>query len=529
MKSLGCPCEEDADAYCYVGEHNTSSDNMWPDFNDCFDCATAKEYAEQMNISVEEAMKIADGTPNPQVEFVAVIPESKEDDEEPPKVEKVTCTCGKQLKKITAKHLQTKYHIKHSPRPAEQEPNEHDNSTPASTQVESDGDVEQVEQKEDEVKEDDDEFVELCIKCNTSFESYDMDSFCIGGSGFYCPSCSPTGPCEFWDDEDDPCPCCCLPKDAPLERQVVVTTYSVCEVYKVPKGKDIKKAHEHWIKSGESILCVYWTEEDKKNDRVEEFKVVQHWDHHDHPDVPVEIEVDDAINWDVYTSCDEQELEDPTEQDNSTHAFTQVESDEVKEEQVEQKRDESDNTSSENLKLGIPLEYVREENDISPYIEVGDSPLSKYGGTIFLSTTDFKTFGGIRSVDISSGRGSLKLDCHTFADEHLILYIRRDGILFCPDLNCNDPEAKGLPRISVMAWGVGKDYKLVRRDDDSITLEHSREMTCRCDYGDIGEREICVRCKKKTCCSCSSEAQFEIICKQCCEVLLFFFTFFSFV
>ncbi len=67
----------------------------------------------------------------------------------------VTCKCGKQLKKITAKHLQTKYHLRHSPS-GEQEVVEQDTSeqevedpteqdvTPALSRVEP-----------DEVKEDD--------------------------------------------------------------------------------------------------------------------------------------------------------------------------------------------------------------------------------------------------------------------------------------------------------------------------------------------------------------------------------------
>ena len=45
--------------YCEAGEHNTSAANMWPNFNDCHDCATPKEYAEHMGISVKEAWRIA--------------------------------------------------------------------------------------------------------------------------------------------------------------------------------------------------------------------------------------------------------------------------------------------------------------------------------------------------------------------------------------------------------------------------------------------------------------------------------------
>ena len=96
---------------------------------------------------------IAEGVPSPQVEPVepvAVVQESRV-----LRRSRKSLASAESIKKITTKHLQTKYHIKHSPRPAEQETNEQDNSTPASTQVESDDDVEQVEQEEDEVKEDD--------------------------------------------------------------------------------------------------------------------------------------------------------------------------------------------------------------------------------------------------------------------------------------------------------------------------------------------------------------------------------------
>jgi len=55
------------------------------------------------------------------------------------------------------------------------------------------------------------------------------------------------------------------------ERQVVVATYySPSSVFKVPKGKDINKAHEWWIKY--DTLYIYWTKEDEDNKNVEEIE-----------------------------------------------------------------------------------------------------------------------------------------------------------------------------------------------------------------------------------------------------------------
>ena len=53
--------EGDQAEFCEVGEHYTTKEMMWPNFADCFDCASAKEYAEQRGISVELAEEIADG------------------------------------------------------------------------------------------------------------------------------------------------------------------------------------------------------------------------------------------------------------------------------------------------------------------------------------------------------------------------------------------------------------------------------------------------------------------------------------
>jgi hypothetical protein len=40
--------EEDEDAWCEVGEHHVSKDDMWNDFADCKNCVSEKEYKEQM-------------------------------------------------------------------------------------------------------------------------------------------------------------------------------------------------------------------------------------------------------------------------------------------------------------------------------------------------------------------------------------------------------------------------------------------------------------------------------------------------
>ena len=66
---IECQCDEckieDLPAeelyYCACGEHHVEKKMMWPDYADCFECATVKEYAEYMEISVEEAQVIADG------------------------------------------------------------------------------------------------------------------------------------------------------------------------------------------------------------------------------------------------------------------------------------------------------------------------------------------------------------------------------------------------------------------------------------------------------------------------------------
>ncbi len=35
--------EDEGDAFCEVGEHWTTSDMMWPNFDDCKDCTNEKE------------------------------------------------------------------------------------------------------------------------------------------------------------------------------------------------------------------------------------------------------------------------------------------------------------------------------------------------------------------------------------------------------------------------------------------------------------------------------------------------------
>jgi hypothetical protein len=47
--------------YCGAGEHWVSASEMWSNFDDCFECCSAKEYAEHKDISVTEAEAIAKG------------------------------------------------------------------------------------------------------------------------------------------------------------------------------------------------------------------------------------------------------------------------------------------------------------------------------------------------------------------------------------------------------------------------------------------------------------------------------------
>ena len=47
--------ESDVVEWCECGEHYVPREMMWPNFADCRECATPKEYAEQMGISIEEA------------------------------------------------------------------------------------------------------------------------------------------------------------------------------------------------------------------------------------------------------------------------------------------------------------------------------------------------------------------------------------------------------------------------------------------------------------------------------------------
>ena len=57
-----CTGEECDTLWCEAGEHAVhSKEDMWPNFADCQDCATSKECADQMGISVEEAEQIASG------------------------------------------------------------------------------------------------------------------------------------------------------------------------------------------------------------------------------------------------------------------------------------------------------------------------------------------------------------------------------------------------------------------------------------------------------------------------------------
>ena len=42
--------------WCECGEHYVPREMMWPNFADCRECATPKEYAEQMGVTVDEVL-----------------------------------------------------------------------------------------------------------------------------------------------------------------------------------------------------------------------------------------------------------------------------------------------------------------------------------------------------------------------------------------------------------------------------------------------------------------------------------------
>jgi hypothetical protein len=46
---------------CEVGEHWVDKEDLLPNFADCYECVTVKEYAEHQGISLEKAQRICDG------------------------------------------------------------------------------------------------------------------------------------------------------------------------------------------------------------------------------------------------------------------------------------------------------------------------------------------------------------------------------------------------------------------------------------------------------------------------------------
>ena len=90
-----------------------------------------------------------------------------------------------------------------------------------------------------------------------------------------------------------------------VERQVVVVTYyAPSSVFKVPKERDINKAHNWWVKW--NTLYIYWTKEDDDNDNVEEIE--PHLDASESIDYkwPQEEEVELAEDHDIESSDDEE-------------------------------------------------------------------------------------------------------------------------------------------------------------------------------------------------------------------------------
>ena len=50
-------------------------------------------------------------------------------------------------------------------------------------------------------------------------------------------------------------------KESQRQEVVVATYYSPHSIFKISKGKDINKAHSHWVKY--NLLYIYWTKEDE--------------------------------------------------------------------------------------------------------------------------------------------------------------------------------------------------------------------------------------------------------------------------
>ena len=89
------------------------------------------------------------------------------------------------------------------------------------------------------------------------------------------------------------------------ERQVVVATYYTPQsVFKVPKGKDINKAHSYWVKY--NTLHIFWTKEDEDNDNLEEIE--PYWDVQEIDcKYPQDTEVELAEDHNIESSEDDEE------------------------------------------------------------------------------------------------------------------------------------------------------------------------------------------------------------------------------
>ena len=89
-----------------------------------------------------------------------------------------------------------------------------------------------------------------------------------------------------------------------VERQVVVATYyAPSSVFKVPKGKDINKAHSYWVKY--NTLHIYWTKEDEDNENVEEIRPTLNATEASNYYYPQETEVELAEDYNIESSDDE--------------------------------------------------------------------------------------------------------------------------------------------------------------------------------------------------------------------------------
>ena len=178
-------------------------------------------------------------------------------------------------------------------------------------------------------------------------------------------------------------------------------------------------------------------------------------------------------------------------------------------------------SDSFNITEGRPLLFLQEENqeEFEPRIEVGAYALQKYGGTISISTHDPLVFDGVKTFDISGGRGDLKIRGRTFLGEEVGVTLGRNSILI------NPPRSKTgrLPTIYIWECLYNMEYT-----KHFCKLSPLKKM-CDCEYRVPTAK--CVKCGEVVCHSCSTMLRLgEFVCEHCTpEVLYLFFLMLSYV